>query len=159
MIVFSVPARLGKGTSAKEIGHNLARERPKFENNLVRKRRKIGHSLGHERPSLAHLCTNAQILGIQHANETRSGYNFVGDRAGRYVNRAGHKGVRAKRKTVRAGRSTLRNMPSWNWKDNYSVANKLVYIISLVSYHVRGVTALTVNLKKHQLAFFTNNCM
>ena len=31
----SVPARLGKGQGAKEIGHNLARERPKFEHNLV----------------------------------------------------------------------------------------------------------------------------
>ena len=26
----SVPARLGKGQGAKEIGHNLAREKPKF---------------------------------------------------------------------------------------------------------------------------------
>ena len=37
-------ARLG----AKEIGHNLARERPKFGHNLVRKRHKIGHSLERE---------------------------------------------------------------------------------------------------------------
>ena len=37
----SVPARLGKGQGAKEIGHNLARERPKFGHNLVRKRHKI----------------------------------------------------------------------------------------------------------------------
>ena len=34
----SVPARLGKGQGAKEIGHNLARERPKFGHNLVRER-------------------------------------------------------------------------------------------------------------------------
>ena len=34
----SVPATLGKGQGAKEIGHNLARERPKFGHNLVRKR-------------------------------------------------------------------------------------------------------------------------
>ena len=33
----SVPARLGKGQGAQEIGHNLARERPKFGHNLVRK--------------------------------------------------------------------------------------------------------------------------
>ena len=39
----SVPARLGKGQGAKEIGHNLARKRPKFEHNLER-----------ERPSRAH---------------------------------------------------------------------------------------------------------
>ena len=45
---YSVPARLGKGQGAKEIGHNLARERPKFEHNLVCKRHKIGHSLERE---------------------------------------------------------------------------------------------------------------
>ena len=50
----SVPARLGKGQGAKEIGHNLACERPKFEHNLVRKRHKIGHSLEREWPSEAH---------------------------------------------------------------------------------------------------------
>ena len=37
----SVPARLGKGHDAKEIGHNLARERSKSEHNLVCKRHKI----------------------------------------------------------------------------------------------------------------------
>ena len=41
----SVPARLGKGQGAKEIGHNLAREQPKFGHNLVRKRHKIEQSL------------------------------------------------------------------------------------------------------------------
>ena len=45
MSVFSVPARLGKGQGAKEIGHNLAREQPKFGHNLVRK---IGHGLERE---------------------------------------------------------------------------------------------------------------
>ena len=39
--LFSVPARLRKGQGAKEIGHNLACERPKFGHNLVRKRHKI----------------------------------------------------------------------------------------------------------------------
>ena len=43
--VYSVPARLGKGQGAKEIGHNLMREQPKFGHNLVRKRHKIVHSL------------------------------------------------------------------------------------------------------------------
>ena len=43
-IVLSVPARLGKGQGAKEIGHNLAREQPKFGHNLVCKRHKIGHT-------------------------------------------------------------------------------------------------------------------
>ena len=45
---YSVPARLGKGQGAKEIGHNLACERPKFGHNLVRERHIIGHSLEHE---------------------------------------------------------------------------------------------------------------
>ena len=43
-----VLARLGKGQGAKEIGHNLARERPKSGHNLVRKRHNIGHSLERE---------------------------------------------------------------------------------------------------------------
>ena len=46
-----VPARLGKGQGAKEIGHNLAREQPKFWHNLVHKRHIIGHSLEREWPS------------------------------------------------------------------------------------------------------------
>ena len=44
----SVPARLGKGQGAKEIGHNLAHEQPKFGHNLVRERHIIGHSLERE---------------------------------------------------------------------------------------------------------------
>ena len=48
--IHSVPARLGKGQGAKEIGHNLAREQPKFGHNLVRKRHKIGHTFTRERP-------------------------------------------------------------------------------------------------------------
>ena len=46
----SVPARLGKGQGAKEIGHNLACEQQKFGHNLVRKRHKIGHTFTRERP-------------------------------------------------------------------------------------------------------------
>ena len=46
-IVFEI-ARLGKGQGAKEIGHNLAREQPKFGHNLVRERPIIGHSLERE---------------------------------------------------------------------------------------------------------------
>ena len=53
-MLLSVPARLGKGQGAKELGHNLARERPKFGYNLVRKRHKTGHRLEHEWPSRAH---------------------------------------------------------------------------------------------------------
>ena len=37
MVKVCVPARLGKGQGAKEIGHNLAREQAKFGHNLVRK--------------------------------------------------------------------------------------------------------------------------
>ena len=44
----SVPARVGKGQGAKEIGHNLAREQPKSGHNFVRERHIIGHSLEHE---------------------------------------------------------------------------------------------------------------
>ena len=44
----SVPARLGKGQGAKEIGHNLACEQLKFGHNLVRERHIIGHSLERE---------------------------------------------------------------------------------------------------------------
>ena len=47
--LLSVPARLGKGRGAKEIGHNLACEQPKFRHNLVRKRHKIGHTFTRER--------------------------------------------------------------------------------------------------------------
>ena len=32
--MYSVPAGLGKGQGAKEIGHNLACEQPKFGHNL-----------------------------------------------------------------------------------------------------------------------------
>ena len=38
---YSVPARLGNGQGAKEIRHNLARERPKFWRNLVRERNEV----------------------------------------------------------------------------------------------------------------------
>ena len=67
----SVLARFGKGQGAKEIGHNLARERPKFE-----------HGLEREQPSRGTLLRpNGKNSGtIQHANETRSEHNFVGDR-------------------------------------------------------------------------------
>ena len=68
-IASSVPARLGKGQDAKEMGHNLGHI-------LVCKRHKIGHSL--ERTLLR--VDDRNSVTIQHANETRSGHNFVGDR-------------------------------------------------------------------------------
>ena len=49
----SVPATLEKEQAAKEIGHHLAHERPKFGHNLVRKRQQIEHSLERERPNRA----------------------------------------------------------------------------------------------------------
>ena len=59
----SVPARLGKGQGAKEIGHNLAREQPKFGHNLVRKRHKIGHTFTRERPKFdENMGTNLQAF-------------------------------------------------------------------------------------------------
>ena len=72
-----LPARLGKGQGAKEIGHNLARERPKFGHNLVHKRQKTRARFR----ALNDLRANSQNSGtIQYANETGSGHNFVGDR-------------------------------------------------------------------------------
>ena len=52
--VVGVPARLGKGRGAKEIGRNLARERPKFGHNLACERYKIGHSLEREQAKFGH---------------------------------------------------------------------------------------------------------
>ena len=68
----SVSARLGKGQGAKEIGHNLARERPKFGHNLVHKRQQ----------NRAHFYALFTFNSgtIQHANEMRSWHNFVADR-------------------------------------------------------------------------------
>ena len=74
-IVGSVPARLGERQGAKEIGHNLAREKPQFGHNLVRKRHKIGHSLERERPKFGHNPAHER-------NEVWAqfcGHNFVGD--------------------------------------------------------------------------------
>ena len=76
----SVAARSGKGRGAKEIGHNLVRGRPKFGHNLVRKRHKIGHCLKREWPSHFYARTTKNSVTSQHANETRSGHNFVGNR-------------------------------------------------------------------------------
>ena len=71
---YSVPARLGKGRGAKEIGHNLAREQPKCGHNLVRERHIIVHSLEREWPK----------FGRNPAHERNevwdSGHNFVSDR-------------------------------------------------------------------------------
>ena len=50
----SVPARLGKGQGEKEIGHNLARERPKFWGQFSVQTTKNWAQFS-ERPSRAHL--------------------------------------------------------------------------------------------------------
>ena len=80
--LFSVPDRLGKGQGAKEIGHNLAHEKTKFGHNLVCKRHKIGLKFrARTTKSSTPLRVNDQnSVTIQHANEMRSGHNFVGDR-------------------------------------------------------------------------------
>ena len=67
----SGPARLRKEQGANEVGNSLARERPIFGHSLVRKRQKTAHSL-EQRPKFGH--------NSCHANETRSGHDFVGDR-------------------------------------------------------------------------------
>ena len=74
--VIGVPARLRKGQGAKEIGHDLARERPKCGHNLVRKRHKNRTQFGDwTTKSGTLLRMRAQNLGtIQHT------INFVSDR-------------------------------------------------------------------------------
>ena len=124
--ISGVPAWLGKGQGAKEIGHNLARVRPKFGHNLVRKRHQIGRSLEREWPILRMNSVTIQLtrtkrgLGtILWAIDENMGTNlqafYIGSqtqkqklhfvfkkkfRVGRCVSRAG-------RKTVLAGRSAL----------------------------------------------------
>ena len=71
----SVPARLGKGQGAKEIGHNLARERPKFGHNFVRKRHKIGHSLERERPS--HFYARTIKIWSQSSTQMKQGLGTI----------------------------------------------------------------------------------
>ena len=134
-VQYSVPARLGKGQGAKEIGHNLAHEQPKFGHNLVRKRHKIGHTFMRERQKFGlvgdwwkHGHKSACILQAffhRLSENTKTAITFCKNKtklifyflfffiffnlnSGRArVNRAG-------RKPVRAGRSALRNRPSWN---------------------------------------------
>ena len=65
------PARVGKGQGAKEIGHNLACEQPKFGHNLVRERHIIGHST-------VQSANDQNSVAIQHMNETRSEHNSMG---------------------------------------------------------------------------------
>ena len=54
VIILQCSSYVGKRTGAKEIGHNLARERPKFGHNLVRERPKFGHNLVRERQKIGH---------------------------------------------------------------------------------------------------------
>ena len=134
----SVPAKLGNGQGAKEIGHNLAREQPKFGHNLVRKRHKIGHSLERlttftrERPKFGHnpacepnevwvqfcgrsMKTWAQICKyfcIGCLTTQKQQLHFV-KKKNCFI-REGRCVDRAMCKTVRAGRSALGNIPSWN---------------------------------------------
>ena len=73
----SVPARLGKGQGAKEIGHNLARKKSKFGHNLVRKRHKIVLSLERERPSEAHFYAWTTKIRSQSSTRTEQGLSTI----------------------------------------------------------------------------------
>ena len=74
--VISAPAWLGKGQGAKEIGHDLVRERPKCGHNFVRKRPKNRTRFGAcSTKSGTLLRMSAQNFGtIRHTT------NFVSDR-------------------------------------------------------------------------------
>ena len=106
--MFSVPAKLGKGRGAKEIGHKLARERNKI----------WAQFCGQSMKTRAQICKHCTVHQLFENTKTEIICNFIfiflATRAGCYVDLAGRKGVQAGRKTVRAGRSTLRNMPCWN---------------------------------------------
>ena len=73
----SVPAGLEKGQGAKEIGHNLAHERPKFGYNLVRKRHKIGHSLEREWSSQAHFYAWTTKIRSQSSTRMKRGLGTI----------------------------------------------------------------------------------
>ena len=106
---------------AKEIGHNLARERPKFGHNLVRKRNEVwaqfcrrlmktwAQICKHKHFYIGCLKTQQQLYFFNGKKKIIKKINFlVFNNSGRaLVNRAG-------RKPVRAGRSALINVPSWN---------------------------------------------
>ena len=74
---YSVAARLGKGQGAKEIGHNLVHERPKFGNNLARKRHKIGHNLERKRPSEARFYARTPTIRAQSSTRTKRGRGTI----------------------------------------------------------------------------------
>ena len=74
ILIISVLARLGKGQGAKEIGHNLAYERPKFGHNLVRKQHKIGHSLERKWPSEAQFCGRLRKTWAQICKQLQAFY-------------------------------------------------------------------------------------
>ena len=62
----SLPVRLGKGQGAKEIGHNLARERPK-----------IGHSLECKWPSEAHFYAWTTKIRSQSSTRMKRGLGTI----------------------------------------------------------------------------------
>ena len=141
-MLYSVPARLGKGQGAKEIGHNLAREQPKFGHNLMRERHIIGHSLEREWPKFgrnpahernevwaqfcgrskktwAQICKHFTSIDWNTRDWKHKNSNYILFIKKKinfclFLNSGKALYNRAGCKTVRAGRSALRNMPSWN---------------------------------------------
>ena len=70
-IVLSVPARLGKGQGAKEIGHNLARERLQFEHNPARERNKIwAQFCGRSMKTWAQICKHCTVHQLSENTKT-----------------------------------------------------------------------------------------
>ena len=122
--IHSVPARLGKGQGARENGHNLARERPKFEHSLERERPSRAHFYartpkiwaqsstrrnknwaqfcGRSMKTWAQICKNGTVHQLFEDTKTDIMYKKKFIQAQRYVNRTGRKTVRAGHKTVRA---------------------------------------------------------
>ena len=104
--VNSVPARLGKGQGAKEIGHNLACERPKFGHNPARERNEIwAQFCGRSMKTWVQICYQFTVHRLSENTKTEIKWkkkNYI--RAGRCVNPAGRKGVRVGRKTIYKGR-------------------------------------------------------
>ena len=121
ILKISVPARLGKGQGAKEIGHNLVREQPKFGHNLVRKAFYKHFYIGCLKTQKNNyiLCLYCAIKDIVKTKlmffKNYFTYIFFLNNSVRArVNRAG-------RKPVRAGRSAPRNRPSWNIEDTTQI--------------------------------------
>ena len=73
----SVPVRLGKGQGAKEIGHNLARERPKFGHNPARERNEVwAQFCWRSMKTWAQICKHLQAFLNQLSENTKTAITF-----------------------------------------------------------------------------------